>query len=304
MDRRGFSALSRLVRTGDAAPRAVPPVLPFPHRDPRTADAPPSAAGHPTGEGEPVRGIACFAAGDVVPDAAIVLLRAGIPAGVEPSARTRRLLDEADRQFVALAEPRGIVAELPPAACAEVVRGSGLNDPETVLDRVLPPAEATALFAATLGEPLCARIGTLTAGGDLPLGFMLDALASEAADGLAWRLGALWRQRLAGAGRIGAATRVLPYSPGYCGWHVRGQEALFRALDPEPVGIALNASCLMSPLKSVSGVLVAAAPEAHRFRPDFSFCASCTTHECRARMAPWPDDGRTAAGEGEASWIS
>ena len=250
-----------------------------------------------------MRGIACFAAGDVVPDAAIVLLRAGIPAGVEPSARTRRLLDEAERQFAALAEPRGIVTELPPAACADVVRGSGLNDPETVLDRVLPPADATALFAATLGEPLCARIGALTAGEDLPLGFVLDALASEAADGLAWRLGALWRARLVGAGRTGRATRVLPYSPGYCGWHLRGQEALFRALDPEPVGIALNASCLMSPLKSVSGVLVAADPEAHRFRPDFPFCASCTTHECRARMAPWQDDGRTTEGGGEVSWI-
>ena len=251
-----------------------------------------------------MRGVVRFAARETVPDAGIVLLRAGIPAGVDPSARTRRLLDDAERLFVALAEPRGIVAELPPATCAEVVRASGLNDPETVLDRVLPPAEATALFAATLGEALCTRIGELTAGEDLPLGFMLDALASEAADGLAWRLGASWRERLVGAGRAGPATRVLPYSPGYCGWHVRGQEALFRALAPDPVGIALNASCLMSPLKSVSGALVAASPEAHRFQPDFPFCASCATHECRARMAPWPQEAQALRGGGEASWTS
>lgn len=251
-----------------------------------------------------MRGTVRFAAREVVPDPGVVLLRAGIPAGIEPSARTRRLLDAAERHFLALAEPRGIVAELPPAACAEVVRASGRDEPETVLGRVLPLAEATALFAATLGEPLCAQIGSLTAGEDLPLGFMLDALASEAADGLGWRLGALWRERLVGAGPTSAATRVLPYSPGYCGWHVRGQEALFRALPPDPVGIVLNASCLMSPLKSVSGVLVAAAPEAHRFQPDFPFCAACATHECRARMLPWPDDGRTPSGEGEVSWIS
>ena len=250
-----------------------------------------------------MRGIARFPARTVAPDPAAVLLRAGIPAGVSPSARTRLLLDDAARLFDALAEPRGVVAELPPAAFTAVYRGDGENDERSALDGVLPRAEAVALFAATLGEPLCARIGVLVGGEDPALGFVLDALASEAADGLSWRLAAAWRARLVEAGRAGAATRVVPYSPGYCGWHVRGQRALFRALEPDTVGIALNASCLMSPLKSVSGVLVAADPEAHRFRPDFPFCASCTTHECRARMAPWPKDGRTTAGGEEVSWI-
>ncbi len=241
----------------------------------------------------------------MAPDPAAVLLRAGIPPGVTPSAHTRRLLDDAECLFDGLADPRGVVAELPAAAFAAVYRGDGELDERTALDGVLPRAQAVALFAATLGEPLCARIGALVAGEDPPLGFVLDALASEAADGLSWRLGAAWRTRLEALGDAGGATLVVPYSPGYCGWPVRGQRALFRALAPDTAGIALNESCLMTPLKSVSGALVAAAPEAHRIQPDFPACAACATHDCRARALDWPAPSAAAdaAREGEIAWM-
>jgi hypothetical protein len=41
----------------------------------------------------------------------------------------------------------------------------------------------------------------------------------------------------------------------------------------------------MSPIKTVSGVLVAGPGTAHKFRPDFPFCDDCRTHECGRRMA-------------------
>jgi hypothetical protein len=78
--------------------------------------------------------------------------------------------------------------------------------------------------------------------------------------------------------------RVLPYSPGYCGWHVSGQAKLFEVLRPQRIGISLNASHLMVPLKSVSGVLVAAEPEVHDFDIDFEFCSDCADQECRGRI--------------------
>ena len=62
-------------------------------------------------------------------------------------------------------------------------------------------------------------------------------------------------------------------------------EALGAGLPAGEIGVTLNDSCLMSPLKSVSGVLVAGLGEAHRFRPDFPFCDDCRTHECGRRMA-------------------
>ena len=41
----------------------------------------------------------------------------------------------------------------------------------------------------------------------------------------------------------------------------------------------------MSPIKSVSGVLVAGHPEIHDFENDFDFCFDCATWECRSRIA-------------------
>ena len=46
-----------------------------------------------------------------------------------------------------------------------------------------------------------------------------------------------------------------PYSPGYCGWNVKEQAALFQLLPENPCGVKLTDSCLMLPVKSVSGVI-------------------------------------------------
>ena len=46
-----------------------------------------------------------------------------------------------------------------------------------------------------------------------------------------------------------------PYSPGYCGWHVTQQKFLFSLLPEQPCGVRLSESSLMSPIKSVSGVI-------------------------------------------------
>jgi hypothetical protein len=40
----------------------------------------------------------------------------------------------------------------------------------------------------------------------------------------------------------------------------------------------------MHPIKSVSGVLVAAPIEAHEFEPSFPCCTVCTTFACRDRV--------------------
>ena len=45
------------------------------------------------------------------------------------------------------------------------------------------------------------------------------------------------------------------YSPGYCGWNVREQQKLFSFFDETKTGISLNESCLMIPVKSISGII-------------------------------------------------
>jgi hypothetical protein len=191
----------------------------------------------------------------------------------------RFLIDEARRLFLETARPRGVYQTIDRRDFAEVFRGDGGNDDETALEGVLEDAVALALFAVTLGEEVSQRISEYFAAGDGADAYILDQVASIAAD----QLVQVVRRRYA-ADDPGDGAAVLPYSPGYCGWNVTGQRALFARLEPADLGISLNESCLMHPIKSVSGVLVAAPIEAHDFSPSFPCCAVCTTINCRDRV--------------------
>jgi len=230
-----------------------------------------------------VREIVRFAKHEAVPEAGEVLAAQGLPEGDTLAPRLRRLLDEAMTTAAALVEPRAVCEEVSAEAFASVLAPLGIPGDRLVVGRVYPRAEGLALFVATLGEALPEKIRRLFGEDALAEGWMLDAVASAGADLLADRLAERYRQALVERG-LGHA-RVLPYSPGYCGWPTRGQRSLFDALRPEEIEVTLNDSCLMSPIKTVSGVLVAGPGEAHRFRPNFPFCDDCQTHECGRRMA-------------------
>ena len=230
-----------------------------------------------------MKGITHFEMEDARPDREAVLAAQGLP---EPSAlpeRLQGLLDDAFEEFDAHAEPRAIAEAVSRADLEEVLDGFDVPVGETVIGQVYPRAEACALYVATLGAALAERIREMFATNDLGRGWMLDAVASSGADRLLALLSTRYEQELERGGHT--APRVLPYSPGYCGWTVRGQKNLFARLAPEAIGVTLNDSCLMTPIKSVSGVLVAGPGEIHRFRPAFDFCDECNTRACAARMA-------------------
>lgn len=48
---------------------------------------------------------------------------------------------------------------------------------------------------------------------------------------------------------------TFPYSPGYCGWKLTEQRKLLSLMPDKPCGITLTDSCLMMPIKSVSGIM-------------------------------------------------
>jgi hypothetical protein len=230
-----------------------------------------------------LREIVRFAKREAHPALEEVLASQGLPAEDALAPRLRRLVDEALAIYATLVEPRAVCEEVSAAAFTDVLAPLAIPADELVLGRILPGAQALALYVATLGEAVPARIRRLFDEGSLAEGYMLDAVASVGADLLSDRLAERFETTLASRGLDG--TRVLPYSPGYCGWPTRGQKPLFAALRPDEVGVTLNDSCLMWPVKSVSGVLVAAPGRAHRFRPDFPFCRECQTRECGRRMA-------------------
>lgn len=220
---------------------------------------------------------------ETLPARADVLHLQGIPPDGAVGPRIAALVDEATAIYVEASEPRALVADISPAEFVSVYRGQGDNAPDSPLDLIVPKAGRLALFAATVGSRVTARIRELFDANELALGAMLDSVCSAAADGLAAQLSARYLA-LAEADGEGNLWRVLPYSPGYCGWHVSGQRALFAFLGPEAIGITLNGSCLMLPLKSVSGVLVAGPGPIHKFHPTYPFCEECRETPCRERM--------------------
>ena len=79
-----------------------------------------------------------------------------------------------------------------------------------------------------------------------------DILASFIADSIGTVLAELAVERLENelSPRVGVSKS---YSPGYCGWDLREQQEFFKLFPPEPCGIVLSESSLMSPEKSISG---------------------------------------------------
>ena len=173
------------------------------------------------------------------------------------------------------------MADISQEAFTGVFRGEGRNASATPIEAVVSRADALAVFVATVGASVTDRIRTLFAQNEPAIAVMLDAIASAAADRLTHLLAVRHAAAVNDAdNRDGLA---LGYSPGYCGWHLSGQRALFACLQPEAIGVTLNASCLMDPLKSVSGVLAAGPADIHRFAPGYEFCADCRTRTCLGR---------------------
>lgn len=220
---------------------------------------------------------------EVRPMAADVLRHQGMPAAAAISPRLRALLATAKAAFDELVSPVAVFEEVSREEFAEIFAGAGLNEPATPMGDILPRAEAVALFAATIGPGLERATTRCLREDDAALACTLDAYASAAAERLA---DVVARQYHLAIGSLGGADslHVLPYSPGYCGWHVSGQQSLFARLRPAEIGIELTERCFMTPVKSVSGVLVAGTRQTHRFRPVYPYCEACVAHECRDRM--------------------
>lgn len=115
----------------------------------------------------------------------------------------------------------------------------------------LQGSERLALFVGTLGGGYEQLRQAYTREDEPLLLYVLDAAGSEWAEQVANRVEREVRS-LARAQGLSSSNR---YSPGYCGWRVDEQHQLFGLLPPAFCGIALNGSAMMTPMKSVSGVI-------------------------------------------------
>ena len=110
-------------------------------------------------------------------------------------------------------------------------------------------AEKIVLFVATLGGEVKNAIDKKRE--DAFAYYMLDFLVSQYADAVADYMSERIKE-YAILASMGASNR---YSPGYCGWSVQEQKKLFDFFPAKQCGITLTESCLMDPVKSVSGAI-------------------------------------------------
>jgi hypothetical protein len=217
---------------------------------------------------------------DILPEQDAVLQHQGIPKHANIREKTHNILSRAFDLFAETAEPAGMLGELSINEFDSVFKSDGNNAEDTPLGHIYPQAEHLALFASTMGSHISKTIERLFKKNDFALGSMIDAVASLAADKAAEVCEDYFHRQLGASSDL----VVLGYSPGYCGWHISAQKRLFQFLHPEEIGMSLNNSYLMIPLKSVSGVLVAGNKEIHLFDNDFPFCSDCKTYSCLVRM--------------------
>jgi len=225
-----------------------------------------------------------FSPAEVMPTREAVFQNQGIPPGITVSGPVDSTCEEALAMLAKTAAPAGITAEISAAEFEPVYHGGGRNDPSTPVGGIFERADHLALFTVTIGERPGEEIARLFDENEFALAAMLDAAASAAAENAAELAERRYGDVLRSNGWGAPHGCVLRYSPGYCGWHVSGQRKLFDYLGPEKIGVTLTISSLMLPLKSVSGVIIAAHRDVHEFAASFPFCQQCKTHECRERI--------------------
>jgi len=120
-----------------------------------------------------------------------------------------------------------------------------------VIGRQLKGTETIAAFVCTAGAEISERAKKFTEKGDPVQAYIVDTIGSEAVEAAMDLIQGKLSAQVQKAGR-----RVTSrFSPGYCGWHLSAQHALFALFPERFCGVSLLESALMQPLKSVSGVI-------------------------------------------------
>ncbi|MDR0232221.1 MAG: hypothetical protein LBI82_08905 [Dysgonamonadaceae bacterium] len=119
----------------------------------------------------------------------------------------------------------------------------------TVLSSLMQGSESFAIFAATAGNTFQRYQEELKKGDDLLKSYVADAIGSCIAEETGDYMESMLKKE------IGALRHTNRFSPGYCGWHLSEQKELFRLLGENPCGITLSDTCLMTPIKSISGII-------------------------------------------------
>jgi len=227
---------------------------------------------------------------EIVPTVADVLSEQGIQDSKSANERIRKIAEKSIADYNGHSQPAGIVREISCGDFDIIYQGEGNNESETPLGLIYPASAGLVLFAVTLGEDISKKITSYFGADEFAAGSMLDSAASAGTELVADYVESLYKKKLCEKSEYTETMGLMRFSPGYCGWHISGQKKLFEYLQPDKIGIELTDSCLMKPLKSISGVMAIGPKHIFEFEDNFSFCGECSDHSCLERIKSLAED--------------
>ncbi len=154
--------------------------------------------------------------------------------------------------------------------------GDVLFNVRNIVRMQLKDSEKAALFACTIGAAMEEWRKALERDRDEVRALLVDAVASSAVEKTAGLLHDHIQAEMFKQG-MNVTNR---FSPGYCGWPVTEQKALFSRFPKGFCGITLTESSLMMPMKSISGVIGIGGAVARKDYP----CNRCERSLCLYRI--------------------
>ncbi|MDZ7315019.1 MAG: 5-methyltetrahydrofolate--homocysteine methyltransferase [candidate division KSB1 bacterium] len=210
--------------------------------------------------------------------------------GEQDFAPTAHAVDDALAAAEQLLHPVGGLIVFPSIDLSSDYKRCRVAEVEFDIGRIigaqLRRSTSVAVFICTIGPEMERLAAEKMRCGDYLAGYAVDLVASEAVETAMDKIQAYLEAEQKSLG-LNITNR---YSPGYCGWKVDEQHKLFSLLPKGFCGISLNDSALMTPIKSVSGI-IGIGKEVKRL--DYA-CRFCDMKDCiyRRRHVPQMNDAR------------
>lgn len=143
---------------------------------------------------------------------------------------------------------------------------------QNVVYSMVKRSSAVAFFICTIGSELPEVIAGQSADGDLLSAYVYDILGTLAVEAAMDVFQARFKAEMNGH-QLNITNR---YSPGYCNWDIKEQEYLFQVISDDFTGVQLSSSCLMQPVKSISGIIgIGENVKFNRYT-----CSRCDQQDC------------------------
>ena len=123
--------------------------------------------------------------------------------------------------------------------------------PGKIITSSIREADHFAVFIATAGKGFDEWNQKIQHGDDMVRAFFADSLGSVLAEACVAVLKERFEREMTEQGLFVSNS----YSPGYCDWPLVEQRKLFSFFPEQFCGVTLTESCLMVPIKSVSGII-------------------------------------------------